>query len=143
MKAALRWALRVPNVHTAIPGFTTFDQLQDDVAVLRSPQLSPSDSKALEDPAKLAGFYCQGCDECLAPCRDGLPVPELMRSYMYGYAYRNREAARALLVSLDLPRLPCGDCDACSVVCAKGFDVRRRIADIVRLRDVPKEFVIG
>jgi len=143
MKAALRWAIRDPNVHTAIPGFTTFDQLQDDLAVLRDPQLSPADSKALEAPAKLAGFFCQGCDDCLAPCRDELPIPELMRSYMYGHAYRNREAARSLLSSLDLPSSPCGDCDTCSVVCVKGFDVQRRIRNIVRLLDVPKEFVVG
>src|SRR5208337_3160926 len=26
-RAALKWALRDPNIHTAIPGFSTFDQL--------------------------------------------------------------------------------------------------------------------
>jgi len=51
--------------------------------------------------------------------------PELMRSYMYGHAYRNREAravalARARLAPLAVRRLrhlPCGG--------AKGFDVAR------------------
>lgn len=141
MRAALRWALRDPNVHTAIPGFTTFDQLADDLAVLQAPELTPADSAKLVDQ-KLAGLYCQGCGDCLAPCPMALPIPELMRSYMYGHAYRNREAAQALLLALPLPRTPCGDCDDCAVVCAKGFDVRERIRDIVRLRDVPREFLI-
>jgi aryl-alcohol dehydrogenase-like predicted oxidoreductase len=141
MRAALRWTLRDPNVHTAIPGFTTFDQLQDDLAVLHSPELGPADSEKLRDQ-KLAGLYCQGCEDCLEPCRMHLPIPELMRSYMYGHAYRNRAAAQSLVMALDLPATPCGDCDSCPVVCAKGFDVRERIRDIVRLREVPREFLI-
>lgn len=141
MRAALRWALRDANVHTAIPGFTTFDQLQDDLAVMRSPALTPADSEKLREQ-KLAGLYCQGCEACLAPCLMHLPIPEIMRSYMYGYAYRNREAAQSLLLALDLPPAPCDDCDRCTVVCAKGFDVRERIRDIARLREVPRELII-
>jgi uncharacterized protein len=141
MKAALRWALRDTNVTTAIPGFTTLDQLRDDLAVMRAPALTPEDGEKLREP-KLAGLYCQGCDECLGPCPQGLPIPELMRGYMYGHAYKNREAAQSLLLALELPRAVCDDCDTCPVVCAKGFDVRERIRDIVRLRDVPREFLI-
>jgi hypothetical protein len=141
MKAALRWALRDPNVHTAIPGFTTFEQLQDDLVVMREPAFTPADGEKLRDE-KLAGLFCQGCDECMGPCPESLPIPELMRSYMYGHAYKNREAAQSLLLALDLPPAPCQDCDTCEVVCAKGFDVAERIRDIVRLRDVPREFLI-
>jgi predicted aldo/keto reductase-like oxidoreductase len=141
MKAALRWALRDPNVTTAIPGFTTFEQLQDDLVVMREPAFTPADGEKLQDQ-KLAGLFCQGCDQCLDPCPQGLPIPELMRGYMYGHAYKNREAAQSLLLALDLPASPCTDCDTCPVVCAKGFDVRARIRDIVRLRDVPREFLV-
>jgi uncharacterized protein len=141
MKASLKWSLRDPNVHTAIPGFTTLEQLQTDLEVLHDPRLSPEETQSLE-PQKLAGLFCQGCERCLEPCLAHLPIPELMRSYMYGHAYRNREAAQALLLTLDLPPSPCQDCGTCKVVCAKGFDVRERIRDIVRLRDVPREFII-
>jgi predicted aldo/keto reductase-like oxidoreductase len=141
MKAALRWALRDPNVHTAIPGFTTFDQLQTDLAVLKNPAFGEDDNRSLEPP-KVAGFFCQGCDACLEPCPERLPIPELMRSYMYAHAYKNREAAQQLLGELDLPRSVCRDCADCTVHCAKGFDVRERIRDIVRLRDVPREFIV-
>jgi hypothetical protein len=61
---------------------------------------------------------------------------------MYAHAYRNREAAQALLLELGLPESPCGDCGECPVLCAKGFDVRQRVQDIVRLREVPREFLV-
>ena len=141
MKAALKWALRDPNVHTAIPGFTTLDQLQADLEVLRDPTLTDDDKRSLEAP-KLAGLFCQGCGECLDPCLQRLPIPDLMRSFMYAHAYRNRPAAQALLLELGLPDSPCGDCDECPVRCAKGFDFRQRVRDIVRLREVPREFLV-
>lgn len=140
-KAALRWALRDPSAHTAIPGFTTLEQLQTNLEVLRGPELTEEDRKALEPP-KVSGFYCQGCEQCRGPCPADLPIPDLMRSYMYAHAYRNREAAKALLVELDLPPMPCVDCGECAVRCAKGFDVRERVRDIARLKDVPTEFLI-
>lgn len=141
MKAALKWALRDPNVHTAIPGFTTLEQLQTDLEVLRDPTLTDDDKRSLEAP-KLVGFFCQGCGECLDPCLAHLPIPDLMRSFMYAHAYRNREAAQALLLDLGLPEFPCGACGECPVHCAKGFDVRQRVRDIVRLREVPREFLV-
>jgi uncharacterized protein len=141
MKAALKWALRDPNVHTAIPGFTTLDQLQTDLEVLHDPTLTDDDKRSLEAP-KVVGFFCQGCGECLDPCLEKLPIPDLMRSFMYAHAYRNRAAAQALLLELGLPDSPCDECDECPVRCAKGFNVRQRVRDIVRLREVPREFLV-
>ena len=141
MRAALKWALRDPNVHTSIPGFTTLEQLDADLEVLRDPVLTPEDQLSLVEPRKVAGLYCQGCEQCLSPCVQRLPIPDLMRSYMYRHAYRNSEAAQALLLALDLPPSPCTDCRTCPVVCAKGFDVAERIRDVVGLRSVPRELI--
>lgn len=141
MKAALKWALRDPNVHTSIPGFTTLEQLDADLEVLRDPVLTPEDQLSLVEPRKVAGLYCQGCEQCLSPCVQHLPIPDLMRSYMYRHAYRNSEAAQALLLALDLPPSPCTDCRTCPVVCAKGFNVAERIRDVVGLRNVPRELI--
>jgi hypothetical protein len=67
----------------------------------------------------------------------------MMRSYMYAYGYRNVADARHTLDSVDMPGDPCGKCDVCSVTCASGFDVKERVRDIVRLKDVPLEFLRG
>ncbi len=70
-----------------------------------------------------------------------LPIPDLMRSYMYVYGYRNLVEAQDLLVSLNLPSQLCRDCGSCPVKCTSGFDVSARIRDVVRLLGVPRDFL--
>jgi uncharacterized protein len=140
MRAALKWVLNDPNVTTAIPGFTTFDQLKEDWSVVSDITLTADELKDLRLGQQVAGLYCQQCGHCLAGCPKGLPIPDLMRSYMYAYGYRNLQAAHELVGSLDIAENPCGSCASCSAVCAKGFDVADRVRDITRLRAVPGDF---
>lgn len=139
--AALKWVLQDPHVHTIVPGFTTFEQMETDLAVMEDLRLTDDERKELAGASSLAGFYCQGCGECLGRCSKGLPIPDLMRAGMYVYDYRHPAMARDLVVSLDLPARPCGDCAVCAVRCSVGFDVREKISDIVRLRDIPPAFL--
>lgn len=64
-----------------------------------------------------------------------------MRAHMYLYGYRNLVAAQDVVLSLALPRDVCGECGACPVACANRWNLKRRVRDIVRLRDVPASFV--
>ena len=140
-KAALKWALQDPNTHTIIAGFTTFDQMNLDLAVMEDPVLTKPEKAHLRRGALTAGLFCQGCGRCLNRCAQALPIPDLMRAYMYVYGYRNLVEAQDLLASLRLPSKVCEDCDSCAVSCAVGFRVRERIRNVVRLRDVPAEFI--
>lgn len=140
MRAALKWVLNDPNVATAIPGFTTFDQLKEDWSVVADIALTPQELKDLHFGEQLAGLYCQQCGQCLAGCPKGVPLPDLMRGYMYAYGYRNLQAAHELVGSLDMPGDACGSCASCTAVCAKGFNLADRVRDIGRLRAVPGDF---
>lgn len=140
MKAALKWALSDPNVTTAIPGCTAFDQLNDDLAVMTDLTLTPEEIRDLRLEQRTGGLYCQQCGNCLSGCPKSLPIPELMRSYMYAYGYRNLALAHELVSSLDLPDNPCQGCSACTASCVKGFDLASRVKDITRLRTVPTDF---
>jgi predicted aldo/keto reductase-like oxidoreductase len=143
MKAALKWALQDENVHTSIPGMTTFDQLELDISVMEDLTLTPEEMKDLrldESPA-MAGLYCQQCDKCRAQCPEGVDIPAYMRSYMYAYGYRNTGLAQETLDGVGITALPCSDCRNCGVECAMGFDVRKKILDIARIKDVPREFL--
>ena len=139
--AALKWVLQDPHVHTIVPGFTTFDQLEVDLAVMEDINLNDAEKKELQKEASLPGLYCQGCRECLGQCVAGLPIPDLMRAYMYVYDYRNLAMAQDLVLSLGLPGGVCGECASCPVRCSIGFPVREKIRDIVRIREIPTEFI--
>jgi len=139
--AALKWVLQDPNVHTIVPGFTAFDEMETDLAVMENPTLTEDEKKGLQKEASLTSLYCQGCRQCLKQCRDHLPVPDLMRAYMYTYNYRNLALAQDLVLSLNLPNHACEDCSQCSVTCSVGFNVSAKIKDVARLKDVPAEFI--
>lgn len=140
MTAALKWALNNADITTAIPGFTAYDQLKTDAAVLTDITLTESEKRDLRMGIQTGGLYCQQCGTCLAQCPKGLPVPDLMRGYMYAYGYRNLEAAHDAVAALKLSDDPCGDCASCSVRCASAFDVRDRVTDIARLGRMSGDF---
>jgi predicted aldo/keto reductase-like oxidoreductase len=143
MKAALKWALQNENVHTCIPGMTAFDQLEANISVMGDLTLTPQEQKDLhlDESQTLAGLYCQQCDVCRGQCPDGVDIPTFMRSYMYAYGYRNTGLAQETLSSMEISSLPCSDCTICGVRCSMGFDVRGKILDIARLKDIPSEFL--
>jgi len=142
MAAALKWALQNEDVHTAIPGFTTFDQLELDLAVMADLHLNPSELKDLRGEGQQAGLYCSQCRRCTAQCPAGLDIPALMRGYMYVHGYRNLLAAKDAVAGLPLETLPCRDCGACPVRCTMQFDVRRRVLDVARIGQVPDSFLV-
>jgi predicted aldo/keto reductase-like oxidoreductase len=140
-KAAIKWVLQDPNITTCIPGFLTFDQLQEDLELMTDITLRPDDLHSLELASAEMGMYCQGCGLCLSSCKKSLPVPDIMRAYMYAYGYGNMEKAYSTLVDYDIPVNPCADCDFCTVRCAKNFPVAEKISKITRLKNVPEEFI--
>lgn len=144
MKAALKWALQDENVHTAIPGFQTFDQLNLNMSIMEDLKLSSTEIIDLKfgDKTKMVGLYCQQCGSCLTQCDTKLNIPDLMRSYMYVYGYKNINAAKETIEGLDLSYLSCNDCSSCKVSCTMGFDLKERLTDIVRLKNVPGEFLV-
>ncbi|HSB06413.1 MAG TPA: aldo/keto reductase [Thermodesulfobacteriota bacterium] len=139
--ASFKWILQDPNVHTVITGFTTFEQMELDLSIMGDLTLTEPEKMELQKEASVRGLYCQGCRQCLGQCLENLPIPDLMRAYMYTYDYRNLALAQDLVVSLNLPSQVCGDCGQCPVKCSVGFNVSGKIRDVVRLRDVPTEFI--
>ena len=139
--AALKWVLSNPDVHTTIPGMTDFDQLDLNVKLLSDISITDSEKKDLILARSETGLYCTGCAKCLSACPLNLPVPDLMRAYMYAYGYSNPAMAYSLLGELGTNDNPCKDCNTCKVNCTKNFDIKGKIADISRLVNVPADFL--
>jgi len=140
-KAALKFVLQDENVTTAIPGNTNFDQLTMNASVNRDLEMTAEEKADLAMGASQGGLFCQGCEKCIPDCPKALPIPDIMRAYMYTYGYSNAYQAQTLLAELGLHENPCSDCSVCTVECAKNFKVNERIADVMRLTTVPQEFL--
>jgi predicted aldo/keto reductase-like oxidoreductase len=144
-QAALKWVLQNKNIHTVVPGITTFDQLETDVAIMGDLSLSDQEIKDLRLGYSDApsGLYCQQCGKCIQDCRHRIDIPTYMRSYMYAYGYGNMSNAKKTLKMANLTDIPCGDCNDCPVRCVMNFSVREKILDISRLTRVPDEFLLS
>jgi uncharacterized protein len=140
--AALKWALSNPDITTAIPGMTDFDQLDLNVKILSDITLTGDEMKDLVVPTAETGLYCTGCTKCIPVCPKNLPVPDLMRAYMYAYGYSNPAMAYSLLGELGTTDNPCNGCSPCRVECTKNFKVKEKITDISRLVNVPVDFLV-
>ena len=139
--AALKWVLSNPDITTTIPGMTDFDQLDLNVKILSDISITDEEKNGLLIASTERGLYCTGCTKCLSSCPLNLPVPDLMRAYMYAYGYSNPAMAHSLLSELATGDNPCKECSSCTVECTNNFDIREKIADISRLVNVPSEFL--
>jgi predicted aldo/keto reductase-like oxidoreductase len=141
-KAALKFVLQDENVHTTIPGFTTFDELETTMSVMQDIELRKEEIEKLDMLKSQGSLYCDGCAKCIKQCYKKLPIPDIMRSYMYSYGYNQQKDAQHLLNTLNLEGNPCGTCNKCLIQCTKNFRIREKINDITRLKNVPSEFLI-
>jgi len=141
--AALKWVLQNENISSIVSGMSTVEELRKNLEMIKNLKRSDQELKGLNlaDLRSETGLYCLQCRRCLPQCPHGLDIPTLMRSYMYAYGYRNVEHARHTLDTVDVSGRPCDTCAVCSVTCTSGFDVKDRIRDIARLKDVPWEFL--
>jgi aryl-alcohol dehydrogenase-like predicted oxidoreductase len=144
MKAALKWVLNNPHMHTTIPGFANFEEMEVALSVMEGLELTPEERKdlKLDETEKQAGLFCPQCGDCLSQCDRDLDIPTLMRSFMYAHGYRDLAKAKNAVRNIDLSRIPCDGCDVCKVTaCRMGFDVRSKVRDIARIRQVPDDFI--
>jgi predicted aldo/keto reductase-like oxidoreductase len=135
MKAALKWVLQDKNVHTTIPAFSNYEEMQEDLSVMEDLNLTPEESRdlKLETDLGLAGLFCQQCRQCQPQCPSGLEIPGLMRAYMYAFGYNKPHKALETLRGWSSAGLACRDCSTCTVRCASGFNVRSRALELANI----------
>jgi predicted aldo/keto reductase-like oxidoreductase len=133
--ALLKWALRLESVTTAVPGYTTFQQLEMDWPVAFDLEYSPEEVKFLSDRnVRLAmGNVCRQCAGCVAFCPRGVDIPALLRVHMYAADYRNFLQARQTLAEIRPEKglKNCIDCrQGCKAACVRGVGIARRLEEL-------------
>jgi predicted aldo/keto reductase-like oxidoreductase len=140
--ACLRWVWQNPNITTVVPGFTSFDLMDNCLEAARRPELDDNDKKYLaylKDKNEL--LYCQNCEKCVSDCKKHLPIPTIMRAYMYNYGYKQALLSKETLMESALNNNACSDCNSCTVNCPSGFKVADKIAAITPIVNVPSYFL--
>jgi predicted aldo/keto reductase-like oxidoreductase len=132
-QTALKWVLRNGNITTSIPGYTTFEHMQEDFDVAYGLEYTEKEKCLLGDCKLKVGLgYCRQCDICLDDCPAGVDVPTLMRTHMYAAQYANFHHARATLDGIEAGRglERCSGCGACTVRCPHSVDVAAKIEEL-------------
>jgi uncharacterized protein len=140
-RAALKWVLKNPHVHTIIPGITNFEELKENMAIMENLALTKEETDFLSYASGKEGLYCNGCQKCIGECRKHLPIPDMMRAYMYAYGYGETKKAKEELALPGMKENPCTNCTDCTVQCIKGFDIPGKLEDISRISTVPDDFL--
>jgi predicted aldo/keto reductase-like oxidoreductase len=130
--AVLKWVLRNEAFTCAVPGFTSFRELEDDFSVARDLTLTDQEKAFLADrKIRLAMAHCVQCGGCRGTCPAGVDTPTLMRAHMY-LRYPNVFQARSTLESLPAGRGldGCVSCPSCVARCRGRIDIGRRIGQL-------------
>ncbi|MGQ9801888.1 MAG: aldo/keto reductase [Candidatus Saccharicenans sp.] len=135
--ALLKWALRHQFIATAVPGFTTFEQLYTDMPVANNLEYTEEEKKFLEDrmvKTQMAAV-CRACGQCQPTCPKGVDIPNLLRAHMYAASYGILYQARETLDGLEASRSvkACTDCTVCTARCVRGVNIARRLDELKTL----------
>lgn len=143
--AALKWVLQNENVSSIVSGMSSLEELQKNLAMIQNLKMSDQELKDLKLTSLNAepGLYCLQCRKCISQCTQNLDIPTIMRSYMYAYGYKNIAQAWHTLAGVDISGRPCKKCTVCNINCTAGFDIRNKILDISRLKDVPEDLIMA
>ena len=69
MIAALRWALRTPNVNSTIPSITDNEQLEENIRAMASPFTEEDKQLLSAELDYIRPLYCRMCGSCEGTCR--------------------------------------------------------------------------
>ena len=128
-QAALRWVLKNPYIATTIPSMTSFSQVDENFAAMKS-AYSSHDEKILQRYANLyQNEICRMCGACRNKCPQGIPIQDINRCLMYADGYRNFDLALQTFseISRKFPASACSDCGACQVKCKYSLNILERV----------------
>lgn len=132
--AMLKWALNNEYITTAVPGFTTFPQLNEDIAVAYDLNYTKEEESFLNSrEVKLAiRSVCRQCGHCVDSCPHKADIPSLMRTHMYSLSYGNLLMAKQTLSAIHTGKGldVCKECSSCTGKCQFSVPVAGRIREL-------------
>jgi hypothetical protein len=132
--ALLKWVLKHDFITCAIPGYTSFKEMEEDLSVMYDLEYTAEEQKFLESrnvQLALSGV-CRQCARCLPTCPKGVDIPGLMRTHMYATSYSNFYEARDTINQIPREKgiLACSSCNTCKAKCVRNGNIPRKIDEL-------------
>lgn len=126
---AIQWVLRDKNVSTVIVDMPTFDELDQDRAVVGMAMSTAELEEFEQAVALVSAGACHLCGACTGQCPGGVQVANIMRYRLYhdGYGDRRRAAELYRALPTGASAAACSGCEQCRVVCPWGVELRSKL----------------
>jgi uncharacterized protein len=131
--AALKWVLNNKYITSAIPGYTNYDQMNQNFSVAFDLEYNDEEKAFFEKQKPDMGMnFCRQCSSCIDTCPHKADIPTLMRTHMYAAQYRNFYHAKATMnnIPVNAGLNACKQCKECSAKCPNSFDISGRIEEL-------------
>ena len=125
----LKWALSNTNIASVVTEMLTFEQMEEDLAVVHHSLSAREQSALYRYVAENSEDYCHMCGECELHCPEGVKTTTILRHLAYYEGYEKHDRAKRDYQSLrPEERAPsCQNCGRCEGLCPYGIAIRKRI----------------
>jgi predicted aldo/keto reductase-like oxidoreductase len=126
----LKWALTNTNISAVVTEMLTFEQLEEDLAVVHHPLSAAEQRTLFRYVAENSQDYCHMCGQCESHCPAGIKTSTILRYLAYYEGYEKFARANRGYRSLhpEERASSCQNCGHCEDRCPYGVSIRKRIA---------------
>ena len=125
----LKWALSNTNIASAVIEMLTFEQMEEDLAVVHHPLAARELNALYRYVAENSRDYCHMCGLCESHCPAGVKTTTILRYLAYYEGYEKQDRARRAYKSL-MPgerANACQNCGQCENLCPYSIAIRQKI----------------
>ncbi|MFC2163548.1 aldo/keto reductase [Acidobacteriota bacterium] len=125
----IKWALENPNIASVNTEMLTYEQLEEDLAVVGQELSASQRTNLYRYVAENSKDYCHMCGTCQSRCPSGVRTTEILRYLAYYEGYQKYKHAKDSYAELKPEEQAgsCQDCGTCESICPYGVAVRKRI----------------
>jgi predicted aldo/keto reductase-like oxidoreductase len=139
-EVALRFVFTNPNLHIALSGMSSREQLEENAALAdKAGLLSAGEQEQLDammkENERLAGLYCTGCKYCM-PCPQGIGIPDVFTMMNYHRVYKITNYAKQNYAMIGkVPWMQykdasaCVECGICEDKCPQKLPIRQQLRE--------------
>jgi len=134
-QAMLKWALENKNIASVVIEMLTFEQLEEDLAVI-------GNSLSVEERRNLFRYvvenskdYCHMCGLCQKNCPSHIKTTSILRYLAYYKSYNKISQAKQAYARLTPAQTAysCQNCGECERLCPYGVSIREKTREAHRL----------